>query len=169
MRMGRRRKNKKVKTDGGDESDIKSNASLTAPKTLIWVKRPTLEESILDSSGECLRQECKKTNGENIVRILELLETLQSDVKEIRESFHSVKTGVQNTQKTVCALGERCMRMEGDAGETNNRVDSLKSKMENQDKLLNVLFAQVTPLKNQSLVLQHTKKKKQILVLERED
>ena len=162
--MGRKRNDKKVKTDGGNESGDKSNESLTStPKILTGKKRPSPEDSILDSSGECLRQECEKTNAENIVRILELLETLQSDVKEIRESLHSVKTDVQNIQKTVRELGERCTRVEGDARETNNRVDSLKSKMENQDKLVNDLFTQVTSLKNQSLVLQHTERKNNIL------
>ena len=102
------RNDKKVKTDGGYESGDKSNAGLTStPKILTGLKRLTPDDSILDSIGQCLRQECVKTNAENIVRILQLLETLQSDVKQIRESLHSVKTDVQNIQKTVHELGER--------------------------------------------------------------
>ena len=79
-----------------------------------------LDDFTLDSSGVCLRQECEKINAENIVIILELLETLQSNVKEIRESLHCVKTEVQNIQKAFCELGERCTRVEGDISETNN-------------------------------------------------
>ena len=54
---------------------------------------------------------------------------------------------------------KRCTRVESDASETNNRVDCLQSKLEYKDKLVNGLFAQVTSLKNQCLVSQHTEKK----------
>ena len=155
--MGRNRNDKKLKTDGGNESGDKSKESITStPKIITGVKRPTPEDSILDSSGESLRQECEKTNAENTVWILELLKQSQSGVKEIRESLHSVKTDAQNTQMTFRELGGRCTCVENDGSKTSNRVDGLKSKIKNQDKFVNDLFAQVLSSKNQSLLLQHT-------------
>jgi hypothetical protein len=53
--------------------------------------------------------------------------------------------------------------VKGDASEISNRVDGLKCKTENQDKPVNDLFAQVTPLKNQYLMLQHTERKHNLL------
>lgn len=167
--MGNKKKNKgnndnkKLKQDDQNVSQEAGEIYKSTPvKT--GQKRPCDEVSGMDSTFDVsLVRECERTNAGSISMILEMLQTLQKDVSDIKCSLKTVESDMEIIKKSVDHLGSRCAVIEANAIKTDDEVGKLTDKTHAQEVIINELCTQVALLKNQSMLVQNTDKKNNVL------